>query len=176
MGALDCMRLLVSVLFWLGLFAAAFLFGSAVLAPSYAQWHRTREELVLEQRSLVALEQEVRWLRRAVAAQSDQQRDTPTIEGEHIAVPIPAAEQPKGPPEQSPAHALPLHARWLLFVAAHPRLQSRFLLAAALLVLTGFTVLNDSGPADPADLPLLRRYWRPAPLSHAPPDQQPDSG
>lgn len=165
------MRLLVSVLFWLSLFAAAFLFGSAVLAPSYAQWHATREALLRGQRSLIELEREVRWLRRAVAVRSrPPQSDALAIDGEQITLPLPAPSEKPARADEPAAPEPPPYGQWLLFVAAHPRLQTRFLLAAALLVLTGFTMLNDSAPGDPADLPPVRRYWR------APPPQATGQG
>jgi hypothetical protein len=144
----------VSLLFWLTLLSAAVLFAVVALAPKLAEWMKVRDQYVQNAGRLVALEGQVEYLERVAAAlESDPefarrlaQASQPERSAHQQMIPV-TKELVFGGSERS--HDVrpvtpPLYSGLILRLASDQTHRRVFLGAAALLIILGFTFLNDS--------------------------------
>lgn len=148
-------RLLVGLLFWFTLLAAAALYGIVALAPKYLSFLEARREFRANQTQLVALQQQSRYLERTVTAlESDPQFAAELARVDFNAV-GPGEEKIPVDPHLSldgraepalrvPTPRLPWYAPLVTLVAENERLRRNLLIAAAAIVLFAFTFLHES--------------------------------
>ena len=144
----------VSLLFWLTLLSAAVLFALVALAPKLAEWMKVREQYVQNAGRLVALEGQVEYLERVAAAlESDPefarrlaQASQPERSAHQQMIPVTkdlvfGGSERQHDIERAPQ---PLYSGLIIRLASDQAHRRVFLCAAALLIIFGFTFLNDS--------------------------------